>query len=89
MQDKNFRKVKNIGKDLQKHYRGYFERNASKFIWKWEYEMEDLDKIFINNNHEYTLIGQVSERTFLLSKNEDETHWFVEGNVFQNQFTRK
>jgi hypothetical protein len=89
MKDRNFRRVKNVGKDLQKHYRGYFERNATKFIWKWEYKMADLDAIFINEGEEYTLIGQVSEATFLLNKNDDESQWFVAGHIFQNEFKRK
>jgi hypothetical protein len=89
MTDRNFRRVKNVEKDLQKHYREYFERNATKFIWKWEYKMDDLGAIFINDEKEYTLIGQVSEATFLLEKKEDESKWFVAGHVFQKEFTKK
>jgi len=51
--------------------------------------MADLDAIFINEGEEYTLIGQVSEATFLLNKNDDESQWFVAGHIFQNEFKRK
>jgi hypothetical protein len=89
MTDRNFRKVKNIEKDLQKYYRDYFERNATKFIWKWPYKMDDLNATFINEGEEYTLIGQISEATFFLKKTEDESHWFVAGHIFQDKFTKK
>jgi hypothetical protein len=51
--------------------------------------MDDLGAIFINDEKEYILIGQVSEATFLLEKKEDESKWFVAGHVFQKEFTKK
>lgn len=89
MKDRNFRKVKNIEKDLQKYYRDYFERNATKFIWKWPYKMSDLDATFVHESEDYTLIGQISEATFFLKKNDDESQWFVAGHIFQDEFTKK
>lgn len=89
MTDKEFRKVKNISSDLKEHYRKYFERNATKFIWKWNLKMEDLDRAWINENCEYSLIGQVSEHTFILNKKEDDSLWFVSGARLIKDFSKK
>jgi hypothetical protein len=51
--------------------------------------MEDLDSTFVHEGDDYTLIGQISEATFFLKKNEDESYWFVAGHIFQEKFARK
>ena len=86
---KDFRKAKNISKELEKYYREYYERNTSKFIGKWRITMEDLDSIFTNLGVEYQLIGQVSDNTFILNKVDDETKWFITGSVFFQDFEKK
>lgn len=89
MTDKDFRKVKNISSDLETHYRDYFARNATKFIWKWNLKMEDLGAIWISESYEYTMLGQVSERTFFLKRNDDDSRWFVSGEKLVKNFSRK
>jgi hypothetical protein len=89
MTDKEFRKVKNISSDLEEYYRKYFERNATKFIWKWNLKMEDLESIWISEGCEYSIIGQVSEHTFILKNNGDDSRWFVSGAKFIKDFSRK
>lgn len=89
MTDKDFRKVKNINSDLETYYRDYFARNATKFIWKWNLKMEDLGATWISESYEYTMLGQVSERTFLLKRNDDDSRWFVSGEKLVKNFSRK
>lgn len=89
MTDKDFRKVKNISSDLEIYYQKYFERNATKFIWKWNLKMDDLEKTWINEGSEYSIIGQVSEHTFILKKKEDDSRWFVSGARFVKDFSEK
>jgi hypothetical protein len=89
MTDKDFRKVKSISSDLETYYRKYFERNATKFIWKWDLKMKDLEDTWISENYEYSLIGQVSEQTFILKRNDDDSRWFVSGSKFIKDFSRK
>lgn len=89
MTDKEFRKVKNISSDLEEHYRKYFERNATKFIWKWDLKMEDLENVWVSEGSEYSIIGQVSEQTFILKKKEDDSKWFVSGAKLVKDFSRK
>ena len=89
MTDRNFRKVKNISKDLEEHYRKYFLRNAGKFFSKWGYKEKDLTSTFVRENEEFSIIGQVSEALFILKKNDDESRWFVSGDFFSGEFSRK
>lgn len=88
MIDKDFRKVKNISEDLEKYYLKYFERNATKFIWKWNLKMSDLEETWVNENEDYKIIGQVSEQTFILKK-EDDSKWFVSGSKLFRDFHKK
>lgn len=89
MADRNFRKVKNISKDLEDHYGKYFLRNANKFFSKWGYKDTDLNSVFMKENEEFTLLGQVSEALFIMKKNEDDSRWFVSGDLLSSQFSRK
>ena len=89
MSDRNFRKVKNISKDLQETYVKYFHRNTSKFFSKWRFSDEDLNKIFLKENEEYELKGQVNETTFLFHKLSEDTLWFVHGDIIRDEFSKK
>jgi hypothetical protein len=89
MTDKNFRRVKDISPDLEIYYRKYFERNATKFIWKWNLKMADLENTWISEGIEYSIIGQVSEHTFILRRLDEDSKWFVSGEKFVKDFSRK
>ena len=89
MADRNFRKVKNISKDLEEHYRKYYIRNAGKFFSKWGYKEKDLSSTFIRENEEFTIIGQVNEALFILKNNGDESRWFASGDFLSSEFSRK
>jgi len=89
MINKDFRKVKNISKELLDYYQKYYERNATKFFSKWDYKTNAIGSIFIKENEEFSLIGQVSDATFLLRKPLDESIYFVDGNFLSKEFTKK
>lgn len=89
MIDKNFRKVKNISKDLEEHYLKYYLRNTGKFFSKWGYKEKDLSSTFIKENEEFSIIGQVSETLFILKNSKDESRWFVSGDFLSTEFSRK
>jgi hypothetical protein len=89
MIDKNYRRVKNISKELEEYYVEYFRRNTTKFFWKWGYKDTDLGSIFIKENEEYSLLGQVNETTFLMKRLDDESRFFVSGDFLKDQFKGK
>jgi len=89
MIDRNFRKVKNISKDLEEHYKKYYLRNVGKFFCKWGYKEKDLSSTFIRENEEFSIIGQVSETLFILKNNGDESRWFASGEFLASEFSRK
>jgi len=89
MINRDFRKVKNISKELLDYYQKYYERNATKFFSKWDYKANAIGSIFIKEDEEFSLIGQVSDATFLLKKPLDESIYFVDGNFLSKEFIRK
>lgn len=89
MINRDFRKVKNISNDLLDYYKKYYERNATKFFSKWDYKTNAIGSIFIKESEEFSLIGQVSDGTFLLRKPEDESMYFVDGNFLSKEFVKK
>lgn len=89
MTDRNFRKVKNISKDMEENYRKYFSRNTSKFFSKWKFTDQDLDEVFLNESEEFQLIGQISDTIFFFKKNEDDSRWFVHGDIVRDSFSKK
>ena len=89
MINSNLRRVKNISKEMELGYKNYFIRNASKFFKKWEFKEDDLGIIFIKENEEYVLIGQVTDSKFYLKNTTDDSRWFVDGDYLMKEFERK
>jgi hypothetical protein len=89
MQNKNFRKVKNISSDMEENYKKYFYRNTSKFFSKWRFNENDMGSIFTRDDEDYELIGQVSDATFFFKKMDDESRWFVHGDVIRDEFNKR
>ena len=85
----DFRKVKNISKDMENVYKDYYLRNTFKFFNKWRFTENDLGTIFTKENEEYVLIGQVTDSKFFFKKEDDDTRWFIDGNFLIENFSRK
>jgi hypothetical protein len=86
MGNRDFRKVKNISKDLEQTYVNYFNRNISKFFTKWRFSSDDLDKKFLIENEEFKLKGQVADAIFFIEKIEDGSKWFINGDLLKSYF---
>jgi hypothetical protein len=89
MLNRNFRKVRNISSDMEESYRKYFFRNTSKFFSKWKFTENDIDTIFTREGEDYQLIGQVSDVMLFFKKIEDDSRWFVHGDVMKDEFVKK
>lgn len=74
---------------MEETYKKYFERNTSKFFYKWKFTDQDLGKMFIKDGEEFELIGQVSEALFFFRKINDDSRWFVHGDLIKEQFSIK
>lgn len=86
MGNRDFRKVKNISKELEETYVNYFNRNISKFFTKWRFSSEDLGKEFLIESDEFKLKGQVSDTIFIVEKSEDSSKWFINGDLLKSYF---
>lgn len=89
MINRDFRKVKNISKEMEEYYVKYFIRNAGKFFSKWRFTENDLNTTFSKEGEEYALIGQSTDAQFVLKKTDDESKWFVSGDFLAKEFERK
>ena len=89
MLNKNFRKVRNISTDMEESYRKYFFRNTSKFFSKWRFNESDMDSLFTKEGEDFQLIGQVSDVVFFFKKLEDDSRWFIHGDVLKEEFVKK
>lgn len=89
MINRDFRKVKNISKEMEEYYSNYFIRNTDKFFSKWRFTENDLNSVFLMEGQEYLLIGQSTDSHFLLKKKDDESKWFVSGDFLAKEFERK
>jgi hypothetical protein len=81
--DVKIRRVKEVSKSLKETYREYFLRGTDKFISKYGFKKEDLDKVYELPEGAFTLTGQISEKLLLMEK--DGSNYYVEASHFHKE----
>ena len=76
---KDLRKLKEVSEGLKKYYQEYYLRNTQKFIRKYTLTEEDLGKSFTMEEGDFTLEGQVGEKTFLVKNIETGDYYHIDG----------